>query len=79
MLLVSNSDVPTFNTRSQSQHCLAPDTSTAPPSITPDTTSTPDPTQKSLTVDRLEALFQMQKTYPFCKHISKQLSNGNVM
>ena len=46
-----------------------------PPSITPDITSTPEPTLKSLTADRLEALLQMQKTDPFCKCISKQLSN----
>ena len=34
-----------------------------------------DPTPKSLTADRLEALLQMQKTDPFCKRISKHLSN----
>ena len=33
-------------------------------------------TKKSLTADRLEALLQMQKTDPFCKWISKHLSNG---
>ena len=49
----------------------------------PDTTSTPHPdvspqisqettlTPKPLTVDRLEALLQMQRTDPFCKCISK--------
>ena len=78
MLLVSNTDGPAFNTRSQTQQCLAPDTSTAQPSITPDIMSTPDPTPKSLTADRLEALFQMQKTDPFCKWISKCLSNGKA-
>ena len=67
MLSVSNTDVPAFNTRSQSQQCLAPDTSTAQLSITPDITSIPDPTPKSLTADRLEALLQMQKTDPLCK------------
>ena len=30
---------------------------------------------KLLTTDRLEALLQMQRTDPFCKHISKHLSN----
>ena len=40
--------------------------------------STPDPTPKSLTVDRLEALLQMQKTDPFCRQISKHLSNGKA-
>ena len=36
---------------------------------------TSGPTPKSLTTDRLEVLLQMQRTYPFCKHISKPLSN----
>ena len=78
MLSVSNTDGPAFNTRSQTQQCLAPDTSTAQPSITPDITSTPDPIPKSLTADRLEALLQMQKTDHFCKWISKCLSNGKA-
>ena len=66
---------PAFNTRSQTQQHLVPDASTAQSSITPDITSTPDPTPKSLTADRLQALLQMQKTDPFCKWISKNLSN----
>ena len=44
----------------------------------PDIMPTPDPTPKSLTADRLEALLQMQKTDPFCKQISKCLSNGKA-
>ena len=39
---------------------------------------TSDPTPRYLTVDRLEVLLQMQKTDPFCKHISKYLSNGKA-
>ena len=78
MLSVSHTDGPAFNTRSHTQQCLAPDPSTAQPSITPDITSTPDPTPESLTADRLEALLQVQKTDPFCKWISKQLSNGKA-
>ena len=35
-------------------------------------------TPKSLIADRLEALLQMQKTDPFCKWISKCLSNGKA-
>ena len=35
-------------------------------------------TTKSLTADSLEALLQIQKTYPFCKGISKCLSNGKA-
>ena len=54
-LSVSNTDGPAFNTRSQTQQCLAPDSSMAQPSVTPDIASTPDPTPKSLMADRLEA------------------------
>ena len=35
----------------------------------PKVSEVPDPTPKSLTADRLEALLQMQKTAPFCKRI----------
>ena len=78
MLSVSNTDGPTFNTRSQAQQCLQPDNSTAQPSITPKVSTVPNPTPKSLTADRLEALLQMQETDPFCKWISKCLSNGKA-
>ena len=61
MLSISNTDGPALNTRSQMQQCSTPDTPTTPPSITPDIASTPEPIPKSLTVDRLEALLQMQK------------------
>ena len=44
------------------------------PKLSPEETSTPKP----LTADRLEALLQMQRTDPFCKHISKCLSNGKA-
>ena len=65
MLSVSNIDGPAFNTRSQTQQCLTPNTSTAQPSITPQVSPVPNLTPKSLTADRLEALLQMQKTEPF--------------
>ena len=61
MVSVSNTDGPAFNTRSQTQQCLAPDSSTTKAHVTPDIMSTADPTPKSLTADRLEALLQMQK------------------
>ena len=44
----------------------------------PDIMPTSDPTPKPLTADRLETLLQMQKTDPFCKQISKHLSNGKA-
>ena len=61
MVSVSNTEGPAFNTRSQTQQCLASDSSTAQQDVTPDITPTPDPTPKSLTADRLEALLHMQK------------------
>ena len=78
MLSVTNTDGPTFNTRSQTHQCLSPDTSTSQPNITPEVSEAMDPTPKSLTADRLQALLQMQKTDPFCKRISKCLSNGKA-
>ena len=65
------------NTDSQTCH-LSLDTSTSQPEITPAVSEVTDPSPKSLTVDRLEALLQMQKTGPFCKRISKHLSNGKA-
>ena len=65
MVSVLNTDGPAFNTRSQTQQCLASDPSTAQQDVTPDIMPTPDPTPKSLTLERLEALLQMQKTDPF--------------
>ena len=43
------------------------DTSTVQPDVMAEVSKVPDPTPKSLTADRLEALIQMQKTNPFCK------------
>ena len=69
---------PAFNTRRQTWQHLTPDTSTVQPSITPEVSPVPHPTPKSLMSDRLEAHLQMQKTDPFCKQISKCLSNGKA-
>ena len=76
MLSVMNTDGPTFNTRSQTHQCISVDTSTSQLDIMPKVSEVTDSTPKSLTADRLEALLQMQKTYNFCKRISKCLSNG---
>ena len=78
LLSVTNSDGPAFNTRSQTQQCLSMDTSTVQTDVMPDISKAPDPTPKSLMANRLEALLQMQKTDPFCKRISKCLSNGKA-
>ena len=81
MLSTTNHDGPTFHTRSRTAQCnitedltLQPNTNTVTPDITT-VTDTPDATPKALTDDRLQALLQMQRTVPFCKCISKHLSN----
>ena len=78
ILTVTHTDGPTFNNRSCTKR-NSPDTTPTPhpdvsPKISPEATSTPKP----LTVDRLEALLQMQRTDPFCKCISKCLFNGKA-
>ena len=60
LLSVTNSDGPAFNTRSQNCQCLSTNTSTSQPDIMSEVSGVPDPTPKSLTVDRLETLLQMQ-------------------
>ena len=81
MLTATNLNGPSFNTRSQtSQKCQT--TMDMRPSNTPsimkpatfDLTTVdtnPDITLKHLTANRHDALLQMQRTDPFCKHISK--------
>ena len=71
MLTASHAEGPTFNTRSHTQHTSPSTTSTPHPDISPKSFQETNPTPKPLTVDRLEALPQMQRTNPFCKHISK--------
>ena len=78
MLTVAHTDGPTFKTRSGT-HKNSPDTTSTPlpndfTKDFPEATSTPKP----LTVDRLEALLQMQRTDPFCKHIYKHLLNSKA-
>ena len=45
----------------------------------PNVTDTPDATSKLLTENKLQVLLQMQGTDPFCKCISKHLSNGKAL
>ena len=84
MLSATNHDGPAFNTRSRTaQHNITENltlqhkTATVTPYITK-ITDTPDATPKLLTKDRLQELQQMQRTDPFCKCISKHLSNGKA-
>ena len=76
LLSVTNSDTPAFNTRNQTH--LSMDTSTVLPDVMQEISKAPDLTPKSLTANRLDALLQMQETDPFCKRISKCLSNGKA-
>ena len=81
MLSATNLDGPAFNTRRRISQCTTTgDPTTQPQSeaVAPDVTDTLSTTPKPLTTDRLQALLQMQRTYPFCKHISKHLSNGKA-
>ena len=71
MLTASHADGPTFNTRSHTQNTSPNTTSTPHPDISPRISQETIPTPKPPTADRLEALLQMQRTVPFCKHISK--------
>ena len=71
MLTVTYTDEPAFNTRSHTQKNSPDIASTPHPDVSPHISQEATSTPKSLTVDRLEALLQMQRTDPFCKHISK--------
>ena len=77
-------DGPSFHTRSRTAQCNIMEDLTPQPktdTVTPDiitVTEMPKATPKPLTEDRLHALLQMQRTDPFCKHISTHLSNGKA-
>ena len=78
MHTVTQTDGPPFNKRSYTRQDSTLNNSTTQASTTPDVSPDPTPTPKTLTADRLEALLQMQKTDPFCKCISKHLSNDKT-
>ena len=84
MLTTTNHDGLAFNTRSKTACLNITEDLTPPPqanTVTPDITAvkdTPDAMLKLLTEDRIHALLQMQRTDPFCKHISKHLSKGKA-
>ena len=81
MFTASDYDGPAFNARSRTAQCIRVEHLTPQPNtdtVTPDITSvkdTLDAMPKPLTEDRQHSLLQMQRTDPFCKHISKHLSN----
>ena len=70
-LTATHTDGPIFNTRSCTQNTSPDTTSTPHPDVSPQISQETTPTPKPLTVDRLEALLQMQRTEQFCKCISK--------
>ena len=81
MLSATNHDGPTFHTKSRTAQSSTtenltshPKLNAAPPDIT-NITDTLDAMPEPLTKDRIQALLQMQRTYPFCKCILKHLSN----
>ena len=77
MLTASVNDGPAFHTRSHTQS-TSDSTSTPPVIPQPHISQDNNPTPKSLTADRWDALLQMQCTDPFCKCISKRLLNGKA-
>ena len=79
MLTASHTDGPSFNTRSQTQNTSPSTTSTPHHNVSPRIYQETTPTPKLLKADKLEALLQMQKTDPFCKHISKWLLNSKAL
>ena len=78
MLTVMHTDGPAYDTRSCMKKDSAGTTFTPHQDVTPNISPDKNQTPKSLTADRLEALLQMQRTDPFCKHISKHLFNGKA-
>ena len=77
LLTASFDDGPAFHTRSHTQS-TSDSTSSLPIDAMPVISQDATPTPKLLTADCLDALLQMQRTDPFCKHISKRLLNGKA-
>ena len=79
MLTAMHTDGSAYNTRCHMKKDSVGTTFTPHPDVTPNISPDTNQTPKSLTVGRLEALLQMQRTDLFCKHISKCLFNGKVL
>ena len=78
ILTVTHTDGPASNTRSHTRKDSPDTTSTPHPDVSPKISAEATQTPKVLTVHRLEALLQMQRTDPFCRCISKCLLNGKA-
>ena len=70
MLTGSSTDGPASHTRSHTQNTPSSTNSTPHPDTVPQISQEPTTAPQPLTADCLDALLQMQKTDPFCKHIS---------
>ena len=77
MLTASSNDGPAFHTRSHTMN-TSDTTSTPHTDTTPQISQKPTTTPKPLTAVCLDTLLQMQRTHPFCKHISRRLLNGKA-
>ena len=71
MLTVKHTDKPAFNTRSCTKEDAHNTNPTPHPDVSPKISPEVTPMPKPLSMDRLQALLQMQRTDPFCKHVSK--------
>ena len=78
MLTVTHTDGSAFHTRSHTQKNSPDITSTPHPDVSPQISQEATSMSRPLTADRLEALLQMQRTDPLCKHIFKCLLNGKA-
>ena len=77
ILTASSNDGPAFHTRSHTQN-TTDTTSICHPDTTPQISQEPTSTPKLLGAECLDALLQMQRTDPFCKHISRRLLNDKA-
>ena len=79
MLPITHTNGPASNTRSCTKKDSPVATSTPHPNVSPSISPNATQIPKPLTADILEALLQMQRTDPFCRHISKCLFNGKAL
>ena len=78
MLTSTYTGRPASNTRSHTKKNPPDATSSLNPDVSPNISLDATPTPTLLTVDRSEALLQMQRNDPFCRDISKHLLNGKA-
>ena len=79
MLTVTHTDGPASNIRSHTKKDSPGTTFTPHPNVLPSISPDATPAHKPLTVVRLEVLLQMQRTNPFCRHISICLFHSKAL